>query len=204
MYKYPQSKRYKYTIPTKRWDCVLTFNQSTAKQTSEYLEILELLLWNDTSKQIEWILLQRDYIDKFFVNNYQYKRYNIKKRQVLLLVKNDIDTYISDIVWMLHPLRKSMYTDTKSPSIWWKKPKPYPFDNHLEVLVKKTGISIDELYERLTMEQIGWYMDKVVYDNYETFKEGKAINTKVMAQWWLTAEQNKDLDIIKKYFTNNK
>jgi len=52
----------------------------------------------------------------------------------------------------------------------------------LEVLVKKTGISIDELYERLTMEQIGWYMDKVVYDNYETFKEGKAINTKVMAQ----------------------
>jgi len=204
MYKYPLKKTYRYTIPTKRWDFVLTFNQSTAKQTSEYLEILELLLSNDTSKQIEWILLQRDYIDKFFVDNYQYKRYNIKKRQVLLLVKNEIEAYITDIVWMLHPLRKSIYSDTKSPSIWWKKPKPYPFDNHLEVLVKKTGISIDELYDRLTMEQIGRYMDKVVYDNYETFKEGKAINTKIMSKWWLSEEQNKDLDIIKKYFTNNK
>lgn len=72
---------------------------------------------------------------------------------------------------MLHPLRKSIYSDTKPAKVNGKKPKDYPFDNHLEVIAKKTGIGIDELYDRLTIEQIGWYIDKVVYDSYEMFKE---------------------------------
>lgn len=204
MYNYPKRKSYKYIIPTTKGDCVLEFMQATAKETNEYLEILELLISDDTAKQIRGIMLQNKYINDFLDNTYKYKRYNIKKRQVLSLVKSNIDDYKSDIVWILHPLRKSIYSDTKPAKVNWKKPKDYPFDNHLEVIAKKTGIAIDELYDRLTIEQIGWYIDKVVYDSYEMFKEWKAINDKIRSKWGLSDEQKKDLEIIKKYFSTKK
>jgi hypothetical protein len=204
MYNYPKRKSYKYIIPTTKGDCVLEFMQATANETNEYLEILELLIWDDTAKQIRGIMLQKKYINDFLDRTYPTKRYNIKKRQVLSLVKINIDDYVWAIVWMLHPLRKSIYSDTKPAKVNGKKPKDYPFDNHLEVIAKKTGISIDRLYDRLTIEQIGWYIDKVVYDSYETFKEWQAINAKIVSKWGLNSEQKKDLEIIKKYFSTKK
>ena len=204
MYKYPQRKSYKYIIPTKKGDCVLEFMQATANETNEYLEILELLISDEPLKQIKWLELQKKYLYDFIDSKTAVKWYNLKKRQVVSLVKWELDEYVDDIVWMLHPLRKSIYSDTKPAKINWKKPKDYPFDNHLEVIAKKTGIAIDELYERLTMEQIGWYIDKVVYDSYEMFKEWKSINEKIMSKGGLDKDQQKDLDIIKKYFSSKK
>lgn len=204
MYNYPQRKSYKYIIPTKKGDCVLQFMQATASQTNEYLEILELLISDDPVKQIKWLDLQYKYLQDFIDNQTPRKRYNIKKRQVVSLVKWELDAYRDDIVSMLHPLRKSIYTDTKPAKVNGKKPKDYPFDNHLEVIAKKTGIAIDELYDRLTMEQIGWYIDKVVYDSYEMFKEWKAINDKIANKWWLDKQQQHDLETIKKYFSSKK
>lgn len=98
MYSYPKRKSYKYIIPTTKGDCVLEFLQATANETNEYLEILELLISDDTAKQIRGIILQKQYIDDFIAKTYPTKRYNIKKRQVLSLVKSNISDYSSDIV----------------------------------------------------------------------------------------------------------
>lgn len=206
MYPYPAKKRYKYIIPTIKGDCVLEFEQATAKETSEYMEIIDMLVSDDMSNKIKGIILQKKYILDFLLKSYNVKRYSFKKKRILRLVIESMEYYIGDILWMLHPLWDSIYKWVDMPkTVNGKKPNSNPFDNHLEVICKKTGIAMDQLYDRLTTEQIGRYLDKTVYESYEMFKEWQAINMKVIASQWLDISQKRDLDIIKnnrKYFNN--
>lgn len=201
MYKYPDRKRYRYTIPTTKGDCVIIFDQATARETAEYLEILELLVSDDIKVKLQWIYKQKEYIYSFIDKYFPYKIRNVRKRQLSLLVKAEIEAYMWDILGLYHKLRKSIYQETQMPKVNGKMLKPYPFDNHYEVIAKKTWIPIDQLYDRLTTEQIWWYLDKIVYDSYENFPEGRAINAKIAMQKWLTKEQQKDLDIINSFKT---
>ena len=206
MYPYPDKKRYKYIIPTTKGDCVLEFEQATANETKDYMEIMEMLLSDDTAKQIQWLLLQRKYLLDFIIKSSNTKRHNIKKKMMLRLVMENIENYMHDIIGMLHPLWNSIYKWTEQPkTVNGKKPNANLFDNHYEVIAQKTGIPMDQLYDRLTTEQIGRYLDKTVYESYEMFKEWQAINAKIASLQWLNTEQQKALDIIKnnrKYFTN--
>lgn len=204
MYKRPERRKYRYIIPTTKGDCILEFEQATARETQDYLEILDLLLSDNTEKQIRWLEEQRRYFDWFIDKFLQANTENHKKTQLLLLVKEWLDSYKWDIGGMLHPIRKSMYSWTDKPKINGKTQKDYPFDNHYEVISQKTLIPIDQLYDRLTMEQIWRYIDKIVYDAYETFKEWKAINMKVSNKWWLSDSQKRDLEIIKQNLHSQK
>jgi hypothetical protein len=102
-----------------------------------------------------------------------------------------------DIVGMLHRFRDSIYKNAPSPK--WEKTRPYPFENMFDAIAKKALIPVDEIYDRLTMEQLWRYSDKIVYDSYETFPEGKTVNIYVMTKKWLTEEQKNDLEIIKRF-----
>lgn len=200
MYRYPDRKKYRYIIPTVKGDCELVFQQATARETQDYLEMVNLLLSQDINDQIRWLTLQKEYFEQFIKTNIVDNKH---KTIIVPLVIWELDTYKYEISTMLHPTRKSMYSEQDIPKIKWKNIDPYPFDNHYEVICKKTLIPIDQLYDRLTMEQIWWYLDKIVYDNYETFKEGKAINKKVMTKWGLSDEQKRDLEIIKQNLHSN-
>lgn len=204
MYKYPERKKYRYIIPTIKWNCELIFQQAVAEETQTYLEIVWLLMSKDVNDQIRWLQLQKEYFENFIDKFLSECPKNSKRYKVLSLVKEDLDEYKWAIGGMLHPIWKSMYDWTQVPTIDWKKQKDYPFDNHYEVIVKKTLIPIDQLYERLTMEQIGRYIDKIVYDAYETFKEGRAINLKLIQKWWLSEDQKRDLEIIRQNLHSQK
>jgi len=204
MYKYPERKRYKYTIPTIKWNCELFFKQATAGETEDYLSMIWLLMSNDINDQIKWLELQKKYFEDFILKTIKDNGKYSEKSKVVSLVLWELDEYKWAIGGMLHPIRKSMYEWTQVPTIDGKKQKDYPFDNHYEVIAKKTLIPLDQLYQRLTMEQIGRYIDKIVYDAYETFKEGRAINMKLVQKWWLSEDQKRDLEIIRKNLHSQK
>jgi len=197
MYKRPERKNYRYIISTTKGDCEFIFQQATARETQEYYEIMDLLISDDVEKQIRGLDMQQNYFEAFIENNISLNIKKRKKRQFLSLIKWDLDEYKWEIGGMLHPIRKSIYEWTNKPKIKWKPHKDYPFDNHYEVIREKTGIPIDQIYDRLTMEQVLRYIDKIVYDSYETFKEWQAINSMLMTKGWLSDEQKRKLDIIK-------
>lgn len=199
MYEFPKRKSYIYTIPTIKGDFVLKFKQATAEETLEYFELLETLSKWTLDQKIDSIKKLNSYYLSFIKEKSDYKWRNIKKKQRLSLVKRELSSYIDDILQLLHPTRKSIYFETQSPKIDWKKPRNSIFPNDRESIYKKTGIPVDKIYEKLTLEQIGWYIDKIVFEVYETFKEWKAINDKIMFNkvGWLTEEDKKDLEFIK-------
>ena len=116
------------------------------------------------------------------------------------LVKKELASYIDEVVSMTHPTRKSVYEWTNQPKINWKKPRSSLFTNEKEVIYEKTGIPANKVYDTLTMEQVGRYLDKVVFEYYEMFDEGKKINDKIMFKFgktWLSEQDKKDLEFIK-------
>ena len=98
MYPYPPRKRYKYIIPTTKGDCVLEFEQATAKETSEYMEIVDMLVSDDMSNKIKGILLQRKYILDFLIKSYNVKWYSFEMKMVLKMIVESIDYYLGDIL----------------------------------------------------------------------------------------------------------
>lgn len=201
MYQYPQRKRYKYIIPTIKGDCVLQLQQATASETNEYIDILKLVYSDDRDDKIRGIELKNQYINTLITTAYPVKWYEFKKKQILSLVIENIGDYISDILDMVHVFRESIYKETKSPKINGKQGRANRFDGLHEIIYWMTGIPSDEIDERLTIEQIGWYMDKSIYRNYEQFKEWMIVNDVVFNKkgMWLTREQQEDLETIKKH-----
>lgn len=199
MHDFPKRKNYIYTIPTIKGDFVLKFKQSTANETLEYYEMLEILSKWTLDQKKEIINKLNKYYFNFLKEKSDYKWYNIHKRRLLSLVKKSLASYIDEIVWMFHPIRKSVYIGTQQPKINWKKPRQSIFPNEKEAIYKKTWIPVNKIYDEFTMEQIWRYLDKIVFEVYESFKEWMKINDTLMNRqiWWLTEQQKKDLAFIK-------
>jgi hypothetical protein len=199
MYKYPQRKKYKYVIPTIKGDCILQFEQATVNQTKEYIEIMEMVLSNHEMIKSRGMRLQTEYLIELIKERYPCKRYQWRKVKIRAIVLNDMSSYLSEIMWMYHRFRETIYKNVSIKAVNWEKTRPYPFENMFDTIAKNTLIPIDQVYDRLTMEQIWRYSDKITYDNYETFDEWKTANKQVMIQWWLTKEQQEDLELIKRF-----
>lgn len=205
IYTYPDRKRYNYVINTTKWPLEIKLLQATANETIEFQERLDLLAnWTLEQKlsMIESLNKYYESIIEKWTIRYKWCKIlkNIKKRQVISLVKNNLASYIDDMVSMIHPVRKSAYIDTQNPKINGKKPRGSIFNSEKEVIYQKTGIPANKVYNILTMEQIGWYLDKIVFEYYEMFEEGKKINDKLMRKFrwgWLSKEDKADLEFIK-------
>ena len=201
MYEYPERKRYIYTIPTKKGDLVLRFSQATAEETKDNDELSKRLADPDPIKRMEALRDLWEYYVNFIKKASNFKRYQFRKRAMINEVLLDIDEYITPILAMVHKLWHSLYLNYDIPKIDGQKPRPTLFENIAETIFKKTGVSVDKIYQTFTAEQIGRYTDKAIFQSFETFKEGKEINDKVNRglnknKGWLSPEDQADLDII--------
>ncbi len=202
---YPERKKYNYVINTTKWKLNIKLMQATANETKDFYELLESVWqWNIIDNVDKIQLLNKYYINliKDWIERWKWRqiRKNIRKRQVRLLVKRELASYIDEVVWMCHKTRESVYTNKDTPKINWKKPRWSIFNSEKEVIYEKTGIPAHQVYDTLTMEQIGWYLDKSVFEYYEMFDEGKKINNKLLKKsWvgWLTKQDKLDLEFIK-------
>ena len=207
MYTYPERKKYKYVIKTKRGNITLKFEQATAQESKDYFELMSNLYDEDIFIKLQALKDINAYYKSFIKQKCWLKWYNFKKRVLLLYVFRDLDQFTWEIIDLLHQSWKSIYLDQEIPLIWWKRPREALFDNQIESISMKTGIPTDQVMDRLTYEQFGWHIDKIIYNSYEWFDEGKAINDKLNRKdwgWWkLTEEDKADLEIIKQQFNNN-
>jgi hypothetical protein len=197
MYNFPERKKYRYIIPTIKGDLILRFEQATAQETMDFYNIMWAISKWDIEEKIENIVSINKYFRNFIKKHSSHRWINLKERRKISLVLDNMDLYINDIISAIHPLWDSVYKDKELPKIKWKKNRTSLFPNDRESIYKKTGIPTDKIYDTLTMEQIWWYIDKIVYDVYETFPEGQAINDTIGKKAWLSEEDKQLLEFIK-------
>lgn len=197
MFDYPERKSYVYVIPTTKGDFVMRFKQATAQETMDFYRMMSNLHNWTFEEKVEIIRKINKYYNKLLKESSWYKWYKLWLRRKLRLVKKNLAKYIDQVVDLMHPLWDSIYAWTKKPKINGKNLRNSLFTNDREAIYQKTGIPTDKIYDKLTMEQIGWYIDKIVFENYELFKEWKAINDRITMKKWLSEEDKKDLDFIK-------
>lgn len=204
IHTYPERRKYNYIINTTKWPLGIKLMQATANETKDFNELLTSI-W-------QWEILDNvdkiKQLNKYYINLiksgmkwgkwYEFKQ-NIKKMQVRLLVKWELDSYIDEVIEYIHIVRKSVYLDTKSPKINWKSPRSSIFPNDKEAIYKKTWIPTNKIYDVLTMEQVWRYLDKIVFEYYENFDEWKAVNDKLIIKTkgtWLNDWDKSDLEFI--------
>ena len=202
---YPERKKYNYVINTTKWKLDIKIIQATANETRDFYEWLDVLMKWDLEQNIEQIKNMNKYYIKLIWNwierwKWYEIRKNIKRYRIRLLVKKELASYIDEVVSMCHKIRESVYSPSDSPKINGKRPRSSLFTNEKEAIFEKTGIPAHKVYDELTMEQIGRYLDKIVFEYYEMFDEGKKINDKLLVKsWelWLTKQDKADLEFIK-------
>lgn len=207
MFVYPQRESYLYTIKTSRWDIIFDFKQATAEETYDHYELLDRL---NKANQNQDIVTRKKLEDRIFNEMYYFLERHIiwvnksrkyyTKRQVVSLLKMNIEKYYKQVSDLLHKIRESKYNWIKEPISKeeiknWRRRQL--FQNNLEAISKATLIPVDEVTNRLTIEQIGWWHDKLTFDYYETFDEGKKANNLLKGKKWLDKDQQELLSIIK-------
>lgn len=205
MIEYPQRKVTLYTIPTKYWKATFRLQQATASETNDYYYIL---------KQIrDWKEWRGEELHKYFYNklkdnvkSYE-KPINIRKTRILSLIKLELALYYTDLANILHPTRESKFIWLSEPVRKeeikkWKRKQIFQSD--LELIYDKTGVSVNEVESTFTMEQIGWWIDKIRFDYYESFDEGQKVNNQIKARIWLSDSQKELLKKIKENSVKSK
>lgn len=200
MIKYPERRKYNFSIYTPKWDVVIKFDQATAQESYDYFALFDDLNSTDLLTQYEATKKIENYYIDFLKKSTNLKWYQFKKKSKIRFVIK----HIEEIQWLmsskLHLPRESIYNWTETPKVNGEKPRPVLFDSILETIYSKTGIPVDKINDILTLEQIGWYIDKSIFSAYETFDEWKKINDslKVVKQSRGLSQQDlEDLAFIK-------
>jgi len=202
---YPERKKYNYVINTTKWKLEIKLQQETINETKDFYWLLSSIWsWNitDNIENIQklnnyYIWLIKKWIDWW---KWWQIRKKWKKRQLWLLVKSELASFIDEVIDYTHPLRESVYNEHDNPKINWKKPRINLFWNEYEIIYKKTWIPMNKIWDILTAEQVWWYRDRIVFEYFEAFKEWQKINDKLLRKhqkWWLTEQDKKDLEFIK-------
>jgi len=181
------------------WDVTFKLKQSDAEWTNDYRNILKKI--NDW--WYEYINVLNDNVYKIFVDSFlklDKKSLFYTKSKVLSLIKWKLASLHSETASIVHPTRKSVYIDVPEPVRKWKwnsSRRNNLFQSDLELIYEKTGITINRIEKELTMEQLWRWLDKIRFDYYETFDEGKRTNDSLKIKQWLSGKQKELLDHIK-------
>lgn len=199
MHQFPERKKTTLIIPTIKGDLRLELQQATAQESFDYFELIGRLNdWNIIDKY-NAIQDVRKYFALIIIKSSDVKRWQFKKKMRIKLVLEDIDECMKYVSSILHPTRNSVYEWYSVPTKVNGKPqRPYLFSGSNESLKEQTGIPTDEVYNRLTLEQVGRYTDASIFKSYETFDEWQSINNQIKSKMWLSEQQKKDLDFIRK------
>lgn len=200
MFKYPERKKYVYSIPTPKGDVIIKFKQATVQESYEYFALFEDLSSTDLLKQYQATKTIQNYYINFLKKSANVKWYQFKKRAKIRFVIKHIEEIQEQLSSMLHKPRHSIYDWTDTPKVNGEKPRPALFDSVLESIYTKTWIATNQINDILTLEQIGWYIDKSIFSSFETFEEGRKINDNLKAvrqSKWLSQQDLEDLAFIK-------
>lgn len=189
MFEYPSWETFKYIIELDLWFAILKYKQASAIETIEYFHLLEKQHIVKISEYRNEIIDSAEIIPKsrFW--------YYLHKRKIKNYLKNHFFGYHNEIIQSMHKTRKSKYEDEDTPKQKWERKQL--FQTSQEIVSKMTNIPVNEVYDKLTMEQVWWRLDKARFDYYETFEAWQAVNTNVRSKMWLSAEQKDLLAYIK-------
>jgi len=87
MYEYPERKKYMYTIPTIKGNLDLELEQATAQETKDFYLLIEQLAKGTLNQKLEIIKELNTYYIALIKKSCNYKRYNLRKRKLVSLVK---------------------------------------------------------------------------------------------------------------------
>lgn len=162
MFPYPERKLYDFKIEIDDRVVHLKYQQATAEETYDYFQIVQL----DIEKIKKY---WSDFIKKSIVLTKYHKRNIIARRKLLHKMESQMFDILPQLQETLHKQRKSVYTGIQPPK--QKVVSTVLFDNSYTAITEATHIPSDEIYKRLTFEQLIRRIDKLRFDSYEQTKE---------------------------------
>jgi len=180
---YPERKSVLYTIKTTKWDAIFRLKQATARDTSHILDLYRAIKDGDLLGKVYYNNEINDYYTTILKSSLEYIKPEKKTKKVMELIEKDISNYQDDIFKSIHILNESVYNNFEIPK--QRESKKQLFTNpHL--ISEATLIPMDQLDDRLTFEQKQRWVDKMLWDYCNSFKEWEAVNKRVFS------EQKKD------------
>lgn len=198
MIDYPKRETYRLKLVYNKGYVVLEYKQASAQETLDYAndrrmihQEKDIARKKKMTDQFNEQRAKRVYDHIIYVQKPRRRRTEDKVKKTIAKVR-----YLreEDILKTLHKTSKSVFENIIVPK--QKGETPSIFDNSMDCLIDKTLIPIDEIYNRLTLEQIIFILDKARYDVNENFKEWKSANSSVRAKQWLSEKQKTALQII--------
>lgn len=171
-----RKKEYTYIFRCKYWKIVFTIPQQSIEKTLEFYDIIER---NDI---IEVIAYMKDYLSMYWEVIYYWRFWN-RKRLLNTFFDNYLE-FISNLSKIVHSPYKSKY-DWINIISWESRPENY-WSNML-VMSKKTWIPVDEILDRLSLQEWWIYQDAIIHENLEIDKKTRKYNDQ--------AEENKKAKI---------
>lgn len=196
MYNYPEKKKTRLTIPTTRWDVTYLIEQADVETTIDYYSLHKTDETDNIIGLFDIFSKKRAFIWDILVKSEVSPSNKLLRMRRKKLIYNNIHLYIETVVKILFPVRKSLYTNMEHVSNNWNKRNVFSAGD--EILAKMTWLPIDELNNRLTMEQKQRRHDKATYDYYETFKKWQEVNSLVRGKMPLTEEEVDLIEHVKK------
>jgi len=169
---FPIKKEYKKIIVDSKWNKIASIEYEQATMYERYKFVYSEKQWNE--------------IIDFVLQNIVYEK-NIYK-----LKENDI---VSNLLqgWFVDELMDTRYKTYKSiyeGGAWWRKAIEQA---NIVFVCKELWISPHDLIHNYTMEEYQYYLDGVIYNANESYKEWQQINdmARMKADKWTKASQER-------------
>lgn len=167
-----------YIFSCKYWKIVFTIPQQSIEQSLEFYDIIES---KNIIKLMKYI---KEFLHKYWTIKYKWFFWN-KKRLLNTFFYNYLE-FIEKISIICHKPYKSKY-DWINIIVW--EDRPWNYWNNMLVMSKHTWIPVDELMNRLSLEEWWIYQDAIIHNNLEIDKKTRKYND--------TAELNKKTNMTK-------
>lgn len=182
-----RKKLHTYIFRTKWGDIRFSLPQATCEESLEFYDMIKRnntveIMWYVKRMLKEcWELNIRSWFWISFLN---------KKRVVYTFFSKYVD-FLQVLSKLIHKPYKSKYDGIKI--FTWKEKRPSCVWSEMLIMSKKTRIPVDQLLDRLTLEEWGIYYDAILHENLEMDKKTQKFNDQAerIGKWWLTNEEMK-------------
>jgi len=176
---YPERKKCLYTIETVHGSAKFMLEQANAQETIDTVAMYWMIKDGDIHHKRYYESRLKKYYKEKLWKSLMYTTPKWKKYFIMKAIYKEIELYEEEIYNILHKVAESIYKWHDIPKA--KDSKKYEFDN-VNLIVEQTCIPLDQLNERLTLEQRQRLSDKLMRDYLNSFKEWEALNKRIHSE----------------------
>jgi len=174
---------------TKYWFAKVELQQATARESFEFIENIK-----------NW---DKDYLLSYVYDILQGANYTWKKEKIKKDLIENIDQTIEKVAQIQHKRHTSIYKWVDFDKVFDNKDinrskKWLPPEVNNIYIAKELWVSVIDLHDKVTLEELWIYEDALLYSNLEKTEEGRRVNTHVRHNKTTQEEKERKIKELKK------